>query len=65
MQIDTPPARSRIRWLESSADAARRRADNLARALQSSAPMDAYRALVDKHAALCEEHRRWVAGVFG
>jgi hypothetical protein len=52
--------RARIRWLEVSADSARRRAERLARALQSSAPLEAYQSLAAKHAALCEEQRRAV-----
>jgi hypothetical protein len=55
----------RIRWLEVAADGARRRSECLARALQASAPLEAYRALVEKHAALCAEQRRWARGKSG
>jgi hypothetical protein len=51
--------RARILWLEVAADSARRRAERLARALQASAPLEAYQALVQKHNMLCAEHRRW------
>ncbi|GFH17117.1 uncharacterized protein HaLaN_13677, partial [Haematococcus lacustris] len=49
-----------MRWLEQSAEAARRRVDNLFRELQASTPLVAYHMLVEKHARQQGELRRLV-----